>query len=110
MKIEVTNISFCVKDEDGLSYIHCTTTSGYYSVCRYSSDEQLYVELNNPSSGRYLSPDYFEYIIENGKMSFYVDENRNWDLGIYQNITLIFEPLDDISYNSLVQTVRQIFI
>lgn len=108
MELKVTNISFCAKDDDELSYIHCTTTNGYYSICKSSKDEQLYVELNDPSNGQYFYPDYFEYDIENGKVSFYVNENRKWNLGIYQNITLIFEPIDN--YKELVKTIEKIFI
>ena len=67
------------------------------------------MELNEQSNGEYFPPDYFEIDFENGFISFYVDEDREINIGIYQNITLKFEPMEVERFKEMGGALERIF-
>ena len=109
MELEVINISYEIENDEGLSYLHFETKDGYYSISRLDEDDELYMELNEQSNGKYFSPDCFEFDFYNGDISFYVDEDRELDVGIYQNITLKFEPVDIERFKEMGVALEKIF-
>lgn len=109
MELNVVDISYELEDEEGLSSLFFKTGDGYFTASRLEEDEKLYLELNDQSNGEYIDPVYFEYSVRNGKMMIYVNENRTWDLGIYQNITLLFEPVSLDEFKKIGQVFKKIF-
>ena len=109
MQLNVIDISYELEDEEGLSYLFFKAEDGYFTISRLVEDEKLYMELNNQSNGEYIDPIYFEYSVRNGKIMFYVNENRTWNLGIYQNITLLFEPISLDVFREIGQVIKKIF-
>lgn len=67
------------------------------------------MELNSQENGEYFNTEYFEFSVRNGYISFNVPENRNWDLGIYQNITLVFSPVNIEEFKRISMVIRNIF-
>ena len=109
MELNIIDISYELEDEEGLNYLHFKTENGYFTICREEGEENLYMELNDQANGEYISPIYFEYSVRNGRIMFYVNENRTWNLGMYQNMTLIFEPIDIDKFKKIGTVIKRIF-
>ena len=100
MELKVLEISYELDNEEGLNALFFQTSEGYYN---------LYMELNSQENGKYFDTEYFDCSVRNGCISFNVPENRNWDLGIYQNITLLFSPVNIDEFKRISMVVRNIF-
>jgi len=109
MELNVIEISYELENEEELSALFFKTENGYFIISRSKEDDKLYLELNDQSNGQYFDPDYFDFSFENGRISFFVNENRTWDLGMYQNITLTFEPVEKNKFLEMGDVVEQIF-
>ncbi len=109
MELEVLEISYEFDNEEGLNALFFQTSEGYYTISRLKEDDKLYMELDNQSSGEYFDPDYFDCSFRNGRISFCVPDNRTWNLGIYQNITLLFSPVNVDKFKKMAMVVRNIF-
>lgn len=109
MELKVLEISYELDNEEGLNALFFQTSEGYYTISRLKEDEKLYMELNDQSMGEYFEPDYFDCSFRNGRITFHVPDNRNWNLGIYQDITLLFSPIDVDLFKAMGQVVKNIF-
>jgi hypothetical protein len=108
MILDVTNISYELNNS-GLNLLLFEHKTGYFKISRLKRDELLYVELNNPSNGKYIHPDCYELTCFNKEISFYVSENRTWELGIYQNISLLFNPVNIEKFKEIGKVIDGIF-
>ena len=109
MEFKVLEISYELDNEEGLNALFFQTSEGYYTISRLKEEDNLYMELNSQENGKYFDTDYFDCSVRNGCISFNVPENRNWDLGIYQNITLLFSPVNIDEFKRISMVVRNIF-
>ena len=109
MELNVVNISYELDNDEGLSLLYFEYENGYFTISRLDEDEKIYVELDDQSKGEYIDPDCYEIFFLNKKISFFVDQNRKWNLGIYQNITLLFEPLDSDKFKEMKNVLKHIF-
>lgn len=109
MELNVINISYELDNEEGLNSLFFKTSDGYYTIARIKEDDKLYMELNNQESGKYFDPEYFDCSTRNGYISFHVPENRNWNLGIFQNIALLFTPVSIDEFRKISYVIRNIF-
>lgn len=109
MELKVLEISYELDNEEGLNALFFQTSEGYYTISRLKEEDDLYMELNSQENGEYFNTEYFEFSVRNGYISFNVPENRNWDLGIYQNITLVFSPVNIEEFKRISMVIRNIF-
>jgi len=109
MEIQVTNISYELDNEEGMNSLFFEYDKGYFTIARMDDDENIYVELDSQDNGKYLDPDCFEFSFFNKKISFKIDGHRKVDVGIYDTITLLFEPVNKDVFSNLSKTLKNIF-
>lgn len=109
MELKILEISYELDNEEGLNALFFQTSEGYYTISRLKEEDKLYMELNSQVDGKYFDTEYFDCSVRNGYISFHVPENRNWDLGMYQNITLLFSPVSIDEFKRISMVVRNIF-
>ena len=109
MELEVINISYEIEDDEGLSYLFFKTKNGYFSLSRLDGEDEIHLELDDQSKGRYFPQDCFDFDFFNEKIVFEIDEDLDIDAGEYQNITLIFKPIEDYKFKEAGKVLEKIF-
>ena len=119
MELKVTEISYELDNEDGLSSLFFECEDGYFTIARMDEDENIYLEKDNQSNGQYFNPDCFEYSFVPERISFsinlnnkrilqYLNEN-NLDAAMYGNIALLFEPVPPQNFKEMGEVLDKIF-
>ena len=119
MKLQVTNMSYELDNEDGLNSLFFEYDGGYFTIARMDEDENIYLEKDDQSNGQYFDPDCFEYNFRNGEMALIINLNNirilqylkdnNLNADLYRNITLIFEPVRSERFKEMGNTLDRIF-
>ena len=122
MELKVTDITYELDNEDGLSYLLFKYAGGCFSIGRMEEDENIYniyLEKDDQSNGQYFDPDCFEYFYENGEIELSIDldskrilqylKENNLSADLYGNTVLIFDPVNPEKFKEMSNVISRIF-
>ena len=102
MELNVTNISYELDNEEGLSSIFFEYEGGYFTIAKMEDEENIYLEKDDQSNGQYFDPDCFEFSLRNGIFSLSINlnnkriirylEDNGLNVDLYGSTALVFEP------------------
>ena len=76
---------------------------GYFTLCRDfdGQDETIYFEKDDQTNYKYIYPSNVQYIIENGKVEFLIDDSVARDDMFWKRFIISFTPLPKADYEKM---------
>ncbi len=119
MELNVKNISYAINDDEGLTYMHFDIDDGYFSLSRLDGDDNVYLERDNQSNGQYITPDCFEFSLENTYFHLYMNLNNNRllkyiaenkvNVELYGDTTLIYALMEKEQLLNFGEVIEKLF-
>lgn len=119
MDLNVSDITYTLLDEEGLSYLFFETAHGYFTISRSEDEKDVYLELDTQTNGEDFDQQCFDIVFLNRKIAFKMDLNnaklvqylkeKNKCFELYKEIVLLFNPVSQEKFSEMKKVIDQIF-